>query len=200
MAALCIGQTAVPAVGYECRPDATGAAAGKSFGGSAPAATGGAQNLGKGFFCPPCITRFPPNFVRQLSIKARRNCSNIGVAQVVAASATDRPAAMAAAMAAAPAAEATEGLQLGGGGAPAAAVNGANEVLLESLMDSGVSSFPCKDTQEAKNHPSQRSSTLAVHGGSVFVSSIMSSFSHSVSPGNVNGCKNGSTEIYYCSL
>nr|AAD31520.2 cystathionine-gamma-synthase [Solanum tuberosum] len=32
------------------------------------------------------IFRFPPNFVRQLSIKARRNCSNIGVAQVVAAS------------------------------------------------------------------------------------------------------------------
>nr|XP_009775846.1 PREDICTED: cystathionine gamma-synthase, chloroplastic-like isoform X2 [Nicotiana sylvestris] len=32
------------------------------------------------------IYRFPPNFVRQLSIKARRNCSNIGVAQVVAAS------------------------------------------------------------------------------------------------------------------
>ncbi|XAR51714.1 Cystathionine gamma-synthase, partial [Bertholletia excelsa] len=32
------------------------------------------------------IFRFPPNFVRQLSNKARRNCSNIGVAQVVAAS------------------------------------------------------------------------------------------------------------------
>ncbi|KAL0377560.1 UNVERIFIED_CONTAM: Cystathionine gamma-synthase 1, chloroplastic [Sesamum radiatum] len=32
------------------------------------------------------IFRFPPNFVRQLSVKARRNCSNIGVAQVVAAS------------------------------------------------------------------------------------------------------------------
>ncbi|KAK6155074.1 hypothetical protein DH2020_009322 [Rehmannia glutinosa] len=32
------------------------------------------------------IMRFPPNFVRQLSNKARRNCSNIGVAQVVAAS------------------------------------------------------------------------------------------------------------------
>lgn len=32
------------------------------------------------------IFKFPPNFVRQLSIKARRNCSNIGVAQVVAAS------------------------------------------------------------------------------------------------------------------
>ncbi|XP_076958035.1 cystathionine gamma-synthase 1, chloroplastic-like [Bidens hawaiensis] len=32
------------------------------------------------------ILRFPPNFVRQLSNKARRNCSNIGVAQIVAAS------------------------------------------------------------------------------------------------------------------
>ncbi|XP_052189680.1 cystathionine gamma-synthase 1, chloroplastic-like [Diospyros lotus] len=31
------------------------------------------------------ILRFPPNFERQLSTKARRNCSNIGVAQVVAA-------------------------------------------------------------------------------------------------------------------
>ncbi|KAH9614232.1 hypothetical protein KSS87_022589 [Heliosperma pusillum] len=35
------------------------------------------------------ILRFPPNFVRQLSTKARRNCSNIGVAQIVAASWTD---------------------------------------------------------------------------------------------------------------
>nr|XP_029123821.1 cystathionine gamma-synthase 1, chloroplastic isoform X3 [Elaeis guineensis] len=32
------------------------------------------------------ILRFPPNFVRQLSTKSRRNCSNIGVAQIVAAS------------------------------------------------------------------------------------------------------------------
>ncbi|XP_014498014.1 cystathionine gamma-synthase 1, chloroplastic [Vigna radiata var. radiata] len=32
------------------------------------------------------IYRFPPNFQRQLSTKARRNCSNIGVAQIVAAS------------------------------------------------------------------------------------------------------------------
>ncbi|KAL3640172.1 cAMP-dependent protein kinase regulatory subunit Cgs1 [Castilleja foliolosa] len=32
------------------------------------------------------ILKFPPNLVRQLSTKARRNCSNIGVAQVVAAS------------------------------------------------------------------------------------------------------------------
>ncbi|XP_039016721.1 cystathionine gamma-synthase 1, chloroplastic-like isoform X1 [Hibiscus syriacus] len=52
------------------------------------------------------IFRFPPNFVRQLSIKARRNCSNIGVAQIVAASwsngpASDSPSPAAAAAAAA---------------------------------------------------------------------------------------------------
>ncbi|KAK9272718.1 hypothetical protein L1049_003095 [Liquidambar formosana] len=51
------------------------------------------------------IFRFPPNFVRQLSTKARRNCSNIGVAQVVAASWSNNndnnPAAAAAAAAAA---------------------------------------------------------------------------------------------------
>ncbi|KAI4389049.1 hypothetical protein MLD38_001313 [Melastoma candidum] len=35
------------------------------------------------------IFKFPPNFVRQLSTKARRNCSNIGVAQIVAASWTN---------------------------------------------------------------------------------------------------------------
>uniref|UniRef100_A0A7N0V2F6 plant cystathionine gamma-synthase n=1 Tax=Kalanchoe fedtschenkoi TaxID=63787 RepID=A0A7N0V2F6_KALFE len=35
------------------------------------------------------ILRFPPNFVRQLSTKARRNCSNIGVAQIVAAAWSD---------------------------------------------------------------------------------------------------------------
>jgi cystathionine gamma-synthase len=43
------------------------------------------------------ILRFPPNFVRQLSTKARRNCSNIGVAQIVAAAWSDCPAAASAA-------------------------------------------------------------------------------------------------------
>ncbi|CAI9763257.1 unnamed protein product [Fraxinus pennsylvanica] len=47
------------------------------FSGKAAAAGYGLSSL---------IFRFPPNFVRQLSNKARRNCSNIGVAQVVAAS------------------------------------------------------------------------------------------------------------------
>ncbi|KAK1284643.1 hypothetical protein QJS10_CPB21g00581 [Acorus calamus] len=41
---------------------------------------------GGGNRMPSLIFRFPPNFVRQLSTKARRNCSNIGVAQIVAAS------------------------------------------------------------------------------------------------------------------
>ncbi|XP_028782900.1 cystathionine gamma-synthase 1, chloroplastic [Neltuma alba] len=39
------------------------------------------------------ILRFPPNFQRQLSTKARRNCSNIGVAQIVAASWSNNSAA-----------------------------------------------------------------------------------------------------------
>ncbi|XP_061365896.1 cystathionine gamma-synthase 1, chloroplastic-like [Gastrolobium bilobum] len=43
--------------------------------------------LSGAFHCPSAlILRFPPNFQRQLSTKARRNCSNIGVAQIVAAS------------------------------------------------------------------------------------------------------------------
>uniref|UniRef100_A0A2C9VZ51 Uncharacterized protein n=2 Tax=Manihot esculenta TaxID=3983 RepID=A0A2C9VZ51_MANES len=54
------------------------------------------------------ILKFPPNFVRQLSTKSRRNCSNIDVAQVVAASwsdnsATGIPSAAAAGSAAIPA-------------------------------------------------------------------------------------------------
>ncbi|KAM3238678.1 cystathionine gamma-synthase 1, chloroplastic isoform X1 [Capsicum annuum] len=45
------------------------------------------QSRGSSFFgMYSLILRFPPNFVRQLSVKARRNCSNIGLAQVVAAS------------------------------------------------------------------------------------------------------------------
>ncbi|CAA7395027.1 unnamed protein product [Spirodela intermedia] len=48
------------------------------------------------------ILRFPPNFVRQLSTKARRNCSNIGVAHIVAASWTNKlPGGLSAAAAAA---------------------------------------------------------------------------------------------------
>nr|XP_027073434.1 cystathionine gamma-synthase 1, chloroplastic [Coffea arabica] len=44
------------------------------------------QGFPVGSLSSSLIFRFPPNFVRQLSTKARRNCSNIGVAQIVAAS------------------------------------------------------------------------------------------------------------------
>lgn len=99
MAALCSLQPVASfGVVYDCcRTDASGA-------GRPSLAQGGASSFGSageglaftkvllsrwGYTSSPPISRFPPNFVRQLSIKARRNCSNIGVAQVVAASATD---------------------------------------------------------------------------------------------------------------
>ncbi|KAG6588557.1 Cystathionine gamma-synthase 1, chloroplastic [Cucurbita argyrosperma subsp. argyrosperma] len=54
------------------------------------------------------IFKFPPNFLRQLSNKARRNCSNIGVAQVVAASwSNNSPPSSSAAAAAATSVDAT---------------------------------------------------------------------------------------------
>ncbi|KAK4360730.1 hypothetical protein RND71_019682 [Anisodus tanguticus] len=69
---------------FECRSE-------PDFSGSLPhtnagvrANTGSSRSQVNGL--SSLIFRFPPNFVRQLSIKARRNCSNIGVAQVVAAS------------------------------------------------------------------------------------------------------------------
>lgn len=168
MAALCIVQAAaaaMPAAGYEYRADASGAPAGKS---NSSASGSGAQaplNSAKGFFSPPCITRLPPNFVRQSIIKARRNCSNIGVAQVVAASATDRPP-----VAAISPPEVVEGLHLGvsSPSALAMAANGAvvaaatNESLLESLRESR-SSLPCNEVSGGEK--ARKSSTLAVHGG-----------------------------------
>lgn len=73
---------------FECRsePDFSGSLprpnAGFRFSGKDNSASSRSQAYG----LSSLIFRFPPNFVRQLSIKARRNCSNIGVAQVVAAS------------------------------------------------------------------------------------------------------------------
>ncbi|CAN0924336.1 Cystathionine gamma-synthase 1, chloroplastic [Linum grandiflorum] len=68
-----------------------------------------AGSAGGGYGMSSLILKFPPNFVRQLSNKARRNCSNIGVAQIVAAKWSDNsssrsPSAAAAANAAAAAA------------------------------------------------------------------------------------------------
>ncbi|KAK3026247.1 hypothetical protein RJ639_040532 [Escallonia herrerae] len=107
---------------FECRsdPDFSGVprpeipgSAGRFFGKSCSAPTHASFGLSS------LILRFPPNFVRQLSIKARRNCSNIGVAQVVAASWSNSHAAAAKAVdaaASAAAVEITEAAVVGGYG------------------------------------------------------------------------------------
>ncbi|KAL3526540.1 hypothetical protein ACH5RR_011196 [Cinchona calisaya] len=78
---------------FECRsdPDFSGRVprpemptSGARFSGKANSVTQGLSV--RGGLSSSLIFRFPPNFVRQLSTKARRNCSNIGMAQIVAAS------------------------------------------------------------------------------------------------------------------
>ncbi|KAK5820226.1 Cystathionine gamma-synthase, chloroplastic -like protein [Gossypium arboreum] len=77
------------------------------------------------------IFRFPPNFVRQLSIKARRNCSNIGVAQIVAASWSNGPAPDSPSLAAAASAQAAAA-------AAAVTVTVTNDgAAVESCIDNG---------------------------------------------------------------
>ncbi|CAM6101397.1 unnamed protein product [Calypogeia fissa] len=95
------GAMASVGVPFDCRYDPSGASARPSAGTRKPfsRASDGESFCSGGqgskldwslpSDSPPFILRFPPNFVRQLSIKARRNCANIGVAQVVAASVTD---------------------------------------------------------------------------------------------------------------
>ncbi|XP_010258325.1 PREDICTED: cystathionine gamma-synthase 1, chloroplastic [Nelumbo nucifera] len=94
------------------------------------------------------IFKFPPNFVRQLSIKARRNCSNIGVAQVVAASWSNQPASVPATSTAVNATPAVD--------VAAAVVDGDccnnTDVQFSGLVDSKAS-FLCSD------------GTVAVHAG-----------------------------------
>ncbi|KAG5535127.1 hypothetical protein RHGRI_023044 [Rhododendron griersonianum] len=86
---------------FECRsdPDFSGAPRPENASSGRKIGAGGVRSYGGGGLSSSLILRFPPNFVRQLSTKARRNCSNIGVAQVVAASWSNNPAAAAAAAA-----------------------------------------------------------------------------------------------------
>ncbi|OAY56831.1 hypothetical protein MANES_02G048100v8 [Manihot esculenta] len=105
------------------------------------------------------ILKFPPNFVRQLSTKGRRNCSNIGVAQVVAASWSNNSSAgnpSAAANAAAAAVPAVEPVELIAGD-EVAVVEGLKEnelVQLDDLTnDLKYSSFLSSD------------GSLAIHAG-----------------------------------
>ncbi|KAH6774544.1 Pyridoxal phosphate transferases superfamily protein [Perilla frutescens var. hirtella] len=72
------------------------------------------------------ILKFPPNFVRQLSVKSRRNCSNIGVAQVVAASWSNNQGASAPA----PAAKAVDAASAAASAAPVEVETGAGNGVL----------------------------------------------------------------------
>ncbi|KAJ4835393.1 cAMP-dependent protein kinase regulatory subunit Cgs1 [Turnera subulata] len=130
---------------FECRSDPSGTGQpghhGRSSSSSSSSRLGAASFLGSGLGTGGCgggmssmIFRFPPNFVRQLSVKARRNCSNIGVAQIVAASWTNNqpagstPAAAAAAANAAAAASASaSSLPVAEFGDEVAVVDGVND-------------------------------------------------------------------------
>ncbi|XP_002529997.3 cystathionine gamma-synthase 1, chloroplastic [Ricinus communis] len=75
------------AAAFECRSDPSGTdqpSHARFFSRRIRNGTASTSFLGGGM--SSLILKFPPNFVRQLSTKARRNCSNIGVAQIVAAS------------------------------------------------------------------------------------------------------------------
>ncbi|KAL3693219.1 hypothetical protein R1sor_006870 [Riccia sorocarpa] len=125
---------------FDCRPDPSGTASCRASA-HKPSCSHGPWNeyfaadktstqslkLKRSLACDsssPYILRFPPNFVRQLSIKARRNCGNIGVAQVVAASATDLPHAVSSDIAAATATAELENSLFEAGNKPL--VNGVN--------------------------------------------------------------------------
>ncbi|CAL5396472.1 unnamed protein product [Camellia sinensis] len=70
------------------------------------------------------IFKFPPNFERQLSTKARRNCSNIGVSQIVAASWSTNPPPAASASAGAPPIHVEDSAAAVGGGDDSCNLNG----------------------------------------------------------------------------
>ncbi|VVA96112.1 unnamed protein product [Arabis nemorensis] len=79
--------------GFQCRsdPDLVGSPIGGSSRRRVNATSGISSSFTGDGGLSSRILRFPPNFVRQLSIKARRNCSNIGVAQIVAAKWSNDP-------------------------------------------------------------------------------------------------------------
>ena len=107
------------------------------------------------------ILRFPPNFVRQLSIKARRNCSNIGVAQIVAAKWSNNPSS-GLPPAAAAASSASAAASAPAAAVPPVALNGVDEEVAAAEGIREIGSVQLKDSK-----PSFLSSdgSLAVHAG-----------------------------------
>ncbi|XP_011035793.1 PREDICTED: cystathionine gamma-synthase, chloroplastic [Populus euphratica] len=144
---------------FECRSDSSSSADQPSQGRSNSARHGTTPFL-SGAGMSSLILKFPPNFVRQLSTKARRNCSNIGVAQIVAASwsnnsAAGAPSAAAAAAAASaiPAAEPAETLA-------------GNEVAgIDSSDNKNVSVVQLEDLSSDLKSFLSSDGSIAVHAG-----------------------------------
>ena len=116
------------------------------------------------------ILRFPPNFVRQLSTKARRNCSNIGVAQIVAASWSNKEAdfsavpAASAVDAAATAADLVVSAQIGAEDDVATtAANAASSAAVDAVLGNGVQLGGLPDLKDASFLSSDGS--VAIHAG-----------------------------------
>ncbi|XP_065856463.1 cystathionine gamma-synthase 1, chloroplastic [Euphorbia lathyris] len=151
--------TAALSPSFECRSDPSGTDQ-PSHGRFSTRVNGTTSFLGGGM--PSLILRFPPNFVRQLSTKARRNCSNIGVAQIVAASWSNNSAAgipLAAANAAAAAASAIPAAE------PVKLTAGNEEAGVEEVNENG--SVQLEDLSSDLKYSSFLSSdgSLSIHAG-----------------------------------
>lgn len=149
---------------FECRSDSSSSADQPSQGRSNSARHGTTPFL-SGAGMSSLILKFPPNFVRQLSTKARRNCSNIGVAQIVAASWSNNSAAgassAAAAAAAAAAASAIPAAE------PAETLAGNEVAGIDSSDNKNVSVVQLEDLSSDLEYKSFLSSdgSIAVHAG-----------------------------------
>ncbi|KAH8483656.1 hypothetical protein Peur_064047 [Populus x canadensis] len=149
---------------FECRSDSSSSADQPSQGRSNSARHGTTPFL-SGAGMSSLILKFPPNFVRQLSTKARRNCSNIGVAQIVAASWSNNSAAGApSAAAAAAAAAAASAIPAAD---PAATLAGNEVAGIDSSDNKNVSVVQLEDLSSDLEYKSFLSSdgSIAVHAG-----------------------------------
>ena len=148
---------------FECRSDSSSSADQPSQGRSNSARHGTTPFL-SGAGMSSLILKFPPNFVRQLSTKARRNCSNIGVAQIVAASWSNNSAAGSPSAAAAAAAAAASAIPAA---EPAKTLAGNEVAGIDSSDNKNVSVVQLEDLSSDLEYKSFLSSdgSIAVHAG-----------------------------------
>ncbi|KAL0717800.1 hypothetical protein Bca4012_067122 [Brassica carinata] len=153
---------------FQCRsdPDLVGSPIGGSSRRRFNATAGIASSFTGDGRISSMILRFPPNFVRQLSIKARRNCSNIGVAQIVAAKWSNNPNSGLPSAAAAAASSASAAAS-----APAAAVppvvvalNGVDEEEVV-VAEEGIREIGSVQLKDSKPSFLSSDGSLTVHAG-----------------------------------